>query len=350
MQSTLLIAAATLLLYSCGKSKDNAKAKSSAKGPMPVEIFVSYASQVNETLEAAGTLLANEQVLLYSELTGRITQLSYDEGSYVRKGTLLVKMFDDDLQAQLIKLRTEERILNDQEKRQSSLLAIQGISQTDYDLALNQLNNNRAEQEIVKAQIRKTEVRAPFDGILGMRNVSQGAMLSQNELIGSIVDASKIKLEFSVPEHYQQAIKKGMKVKFSTKGIADTLDAIVYAVEPSIHAESRNLRARAIFDNDNFKIVPGTFANVYLHLKSRNESIMIPSQGVIPEARSLKVIVIKNNKADIRTVRSGFRDRERVEILEGLNAGDTIVISGLMQIKQGMELRPIPNKQAKANS
>ncbi|MFN4123653.1 MAG: efflux RND transporter periplasmic adaptor subunit [Flavobacteriales bacterium] len=330
-----------VLLFSCGKKNQNTQGKSGAKGPLPVEFHVVKEASVNEMIEVAGTLMANEAAEMYAEISGRITQLNVDEGKKVKKGALLMKIFDDDLQAQLRKLEAEEKILASQENRQSALLKVQGISQSDYEVALNNLNNNRAEQEIIKAQIRKTEVRAPFDGVIGLRNISPGAVINQNQLLFSIVDDAKLKLDFSVPERYQSVINKDVQISFVARGISDTLTANIYAIEPTVNPENRNIRIRALFNNSSFKIMPGTFANVYLTLQTRDSAIKVPTQAAIPDARNFKIAVIKNNKAEIRKIKTGYRDRDNMEVLEGLAPGDSIVTSGIMQLRPGMELKPV---------
>jgi membrane fusion protein (multidrug efflux system) len=338
---------ALLFLYSCGKKPKEAAAKQE-KPTMSVEIHVVSASNVNEEIEAAGTLMANEQTELRAETSGRITQLNITEGAFVKKGTLLIKLFDDDLQATLKRLKSEEEIAASNEKRQGELLKIQGISQSEYDIVLNQFNSIMAEKDIIAAEIRKTEIRAPFDGYIGLRNVSLGSYVGPSDIISNLVDSRKIKVDFSIPEKYQSMIKKGDSIQFYINGSAKVYQAVVYALEPNINPETRNLKIRALYDNSKNALTPGTFASVKYKVKSRPNAIMIPSQAVIPEARTRKVVILKNNRAKIEVIETGYRDKDNVEVLSGLSVGDTIVMTGIMQIRDGMEVVPRPIKKEKA--
>lgn len=329
-----------VIFSSCGKKKVENTGKGVPKGATAVEIYVAKIAPVSEVIEAGGTLLANESAELRPEMAGRITQLNINEGAFVSKGTLLLKLFDDDLKASLARLKSEEEIALAQEKRQNELLKIQGISQAEYDIIFNQINTIKADIDIVNAQIRKTEIRAPFDGFIGMRNVSIGSYISPTDMVSRMVDSRKIKIDFSIPEKYQANINKGDSIQFRVNGVKDKYAAVVYAIDPTINSETRNINVRAIFDNSKKALSPGTFATVNYNVVNRTNSIVIPSQAVIPEARRQKVVKIKAGLAQFEEIETGYRDKDNVEVISGVESGDTIVLTGIMSLRAGMPVKP----------
>jgi len=329
-----------LFFSSCGKKKVENTGKGVPKGATIVEIYVAKIAPVSEVIEAGGTLLANESAELRPETAGRITQLNINEGAFVSKGTLLLKLFDDDLKANLSRLKSEEEIALAQEKRQKELLKIQGISQAEYDIIFNQINTIKSEIDIINAQLRKTEIRAPFDGFIGMRNVSIGSYISPTDIVSRIVDSRKIKIDFSIPEQYQANINKGDSIQFRVNGLKDKYNAVVYAIDPTINPETRNINVRAIFDNSKKSLSPGTFATVNYNVVNRANSIVIPSQAVIPEARRQKVVKIKGGLAQFEDIETGYRDKDNVEVISGVESGDTIVLTGIMSLRAGMPVKP----------
>lgn len=313
-----------------------------AGGPpkeLPVTGFIAMPKNLENGVVAAGTLLANEEVDLHPEVSGKITQLNLNEGNAVSKGTLLVKLYDADLQAQLKKLLLQKETAEKTESRLKQLLAINGVGQQEYDNALIQLNNIKADIELLQAQISKTEIRAPFDGIIGLKNVSIGAFVTPSTAIAALQQINPLKVDFSVPEKYSSSINKGDNIKFYVDGSAEAFTAKVMAIEPRIDEATRSIKVRALVQNSKAKLLPGAFAKVDVGLKSINGALMIPTQCIIPEARNKKVIVVKDGKADFRIVQTGVRTESQIQIVEGISEGDTIVTTALMSVKPGMGLK-----------
>jgi membrane fusion protein (multidrug efflux system) len=298
-----------------------------------VEAFVLKPGSVSEKLEVPGTLMPYEATELRPEVSGRVTQLNIREGQQVGKGTLLVKLYDDDLQAQLKKLQVQLNIYEQTASRQAELLKIDGISKQEYDLSVLQVNNIKADMELIRTSIEKTEIRAPFSGRLGLRNVSLGAYVTPATLITNIRQENELKLEFTVPEKYSSRIKAGSMVRFSIEGLDKTIPAKVLATEEAVMEDSRSLRIRAVVQGKAPQLIPGAFAKVQLDFGKDNNALMIPTQAVIPQARFKKVIVYRDGTAVFETVTTGVRDSSYVQIIEGLRAGDTIVTTGLLSIK-----------------
>jgi membrane fusion protein (multidrug efflux system) len=342
---TVFIATMALLtLFSCKSKKDAAPPPGQGPGaPVPVisvEGLVVKTSSINEVVEASGTILANEATEIRPEISGRITQLNIREGAVVPKGSLLVKIYDADLQAQLNKLLVQLQIAEKTEERQKELLKIGGIAQQDYDLSTLQVSNIKADIELTRVNISKTEIRAPYNGRLGLKSISPGAYISPTTLITTITQMNQMKIEFSVPEKYSAQINNGLTLDFMLDGSTKSYKANVLAREGSVDQNTRNLRIRAVVQGgaDQF-LVPGTFAKVRMILGENSNAIMIPSNAVIPQARNKQVALYRGGMASMIDIDTGIRDSSNVQVLSGLKAGDTLVTSGLLFIKPGTKLK-----------
>lgn len=342
---TVFIATLALLtLFSCKSKKDAAPPPGQGPGaPAPVisvEGLVVKTSSINEVVEASGTILANEATEIRPEISGRITQLNIREGAVVPKGSLLVKIYDADLQAQLNKLLVQLQIAEKTEERQKELLKIGGIAQQDYDLSTLQVSNIKADIELTGVNISKTEIRAPYTGRLGLKSISPGAYISPTTLITTITQMNQMKIEFSVPEKYSAQINNGLTLDFMLDGSTKSYKANVLAREGSVDQNTRNLRILAVVQGgaDQF-LVPGTFAKVRMILGENRNAIMIPSNAVIPQARNKQVALYRGGMTSMIDIDTGIRDSSNVQVLSGLKAGDTLVTSGLLFIKPGTKLK-----------
>nr|WP_293843960.1 efflux RND transporter periplasmic adaptor subunit [uncultured Arsenicibacter sp.] len=301
-------------------------------GPTSVNGFIVIKQALKEEVVATGSLLANEQVDIFPEVSGRITQLNIREGQPVAAGTLLVKLYDADLKAQLQRLLVQEENARRTEDRNKQLLARGGISQQEYDIVVTNLKSALADIEVVKANLRRTEIRAPFSGVIGLRNVSLGAYVTPNTLIARLQQTSSLKLDFSVPEKYGVSIRQGSEVRFTVDAYSKPFSGQVYALEPSVEEATRNLRIRARVNNTGAQLRPGSFAKVTLTIQ--NESGMIvPTQAVIPQTRSKQVVLVKNGKAVFKDVTTGIRSASTIQILSGIQVGDTVATTGLLFLK-----------------
>jgi membrane fusion protein, multidrug efflux system len=329
------------LLSGCKTKKDGAAAGGARRnsGPILVEGFVVKKSSVSEDVEVPGTLLPAEETQIRAEVSGRIIQLNLPEGTTVPKGFLLVKLFDQDLQAQLRKLQVQLEIAVKTVERQKELLAINGISQQDFDLASLSVDNLKADIQTTRISIAKTEIRAPYEGQIGLRSVSLGAYLSPSDIITTLRDIKQLKLEFSVPEKYAQNIAKGYIVKFTVDGGKKEHKGIVLATEGNVEANTRTLKIRAIVSEKDNELVPGVFAKVNLQLGQDSVALMIPTQSIIPQARNKQVILYKKDSALFTVVETGIRDSSYIQILQGLHAGDTVITTGLMAIRPGLKVK-----------
>jgi len=329
-----------VLIFSChSKKKIQGGQNNRPRGPIAVEGFRVQTHAVSDDVEVPGTLLPFEETQIRAEVSGRIVQLNIKEGSTVKKGTLLVKLFDLDLKAQLNKLKVQMQIKQKTAERNKELLAINGISQQDYDLSALDVENLKADIETTEIAISKTEIKAPYDGKLGLRNVSLGAYIAPADVITTIREVSELKLEFAVPEKYVKDITPGYVVEFKVDRGEKTHKAKVLATESSVDQNTRTLMIRALVTETHPELVPGVFAKVNLRLSQDNNALVIPTQAVIPQARSKQVILLRKDSVQFVNVETGIRDSAYVQITNGLKAGDTVITSGLMAIRPTMKVK-----------
>jgi len=337
------------LICSCKSGKPDPKQQGNrSKDNPPVEWTVVKPSVLQETITVSGKLIPFEATTLQPEVSGRVVKINLPEGKYVKQGTLLVKLFDDDLQAQLHKANTQLKIIEQQQKRQSELLKVAGISQTDYDQTTLSLASIKNDIEIYNVMIRKTEVVAPFDGTLGLRNISIGAIVTPTTILATIRADKKLKLDFSVPSKYSSEVNVGTKLKFTVQGKDDQYEASVMASEKGIEAITNNLNVRAIVSSKSGSLLPGEFTNINLKLKQNDHALMIPTQSVIPQELTKQVIVSENGKAKFVTITTGIRREDNIEVIKGLKAGDTIITTGILFIKPDSKIKLIKAKKRKS--
>jgi membrane fusion protein (multidrug efflux system) len=306
--------------------------------PLLVDAFIVHTSSLNEVIDASGTLQSNEEVQIQPEITGKVTGLFFKEGTQVAKGALLVKIYDEDLKAQLAKLELQQQLAKTTLERQENLLKINGISRQDVDVTRNQVSAYAADMQYTRTQLQKTELRAPFNGRLGLRNISLGAIVNNTTIITTLQQIDPLKVDFTVPEKYRNAVKIGDAVNFKVAGDANPYKGQIYAIDPKIDLATRTIKLRAIVPNPG-QLLPGAFANVQIALRNMPDALMIPSQAVIPGTRDKKVIIADQGKAKFVVVETGLRDADNVQITSGLSKGDTVVTSGMLQLKPGMVLK-----------
>jgi membrane fusion protein, multidrug efflux system len=342
IQNIVTVVIMTVFIFAgCSSEKGktgNSKGTSRIRVIPKVDAYVVAPSTLVNEISVSGSLLPFEEVELKNEVAGRVVKLNLPEGKFVKAGTLLVKIFDDDLQANLRKLQAQQGIQEQILQRQSELLKVNGISQTEYDQASLTISSIKAEIEVVKAQIRKTEVLAPFDGMIGLKNISPGAVVSTSTLLATIRQENKLKLDFSIPEKYSGMIMPGLNVKFNIQGDTTIYNASVMATEQGIETSTRNLRVRAVVEKPSKTLIAGAYANVQLVLGVNKNALLIPTNSIIPQERSKSVIISKGGKAHFVEVQTGIRSTGTIEIISGIQPGDTVITSGVLFLKEGMKL------------
>ena len=342
-----LLILAILIIPKLSFTDQDKTVRSEFKKAVSVKGKVLKAEMLGNSFTAAATLLGNESVILRSETSGKIINLNINEGNFVKKGELLVKINDSELQARKMQAESRLKLLEDREYRIRNLFEKEGVSQEEFDVIKNELNIQKSEIEYLKAMIDKTEIRAPFNGYVGLKNVSEGAYITPEVEIASFVQSNKIKIDFSVPQRYLNSIKKGDKIEFSLPYIDEIKKAVIYAVEPIINMQTRTLNIRAIADNPDNRLLPGSYAEVKISIDKNENALMVPTGALVPELGGEKVYIVKNGKAEERKVSIGIRTADDVEITSGVSEGDTVIVSGIIQLKPGIdvEITELSNNQ-----
>lgn len=303
-------------------------------GALAVRSEIVRTEKLDERITTVGTVLANEEVEVRSETSGKIDGVYFDEGSRVRKGDMLIKIHDAELQAQLLRTKSRRALAEQQEARAREMFSQRLVSDAEYDRAKSELDVALAEEKVIEAQLDKTAVRAPFGGVIGLRYVSEGGYISPATRIATLQDNRQVKVDFSVPEKYAGRIREGDRINFTVPGSSRVFDGTVYALESRIEATTRTLRVRALAPNDDGELFAGAFAKVEV-LLGEKDALTIPAYALIPDIKGQKVFVYKGGKAVPQTVEMGTRTDERVEITAGLQAGDTLITSAVLQLRPG---------------
>jgi len=332
----------TILAFACFfttlgcKDKSKAFDKFNPNAPVTVDIAIAVNQQVDKVVEVNGSVASTDFVELHAETSGRVVFLQIPEGKTVQAGTVLAKLNDADLQAQLEKIKVQLELANSNEQRNLQLLKVKGINQSDYDISLQQVKSYKADLAYTQSLIDKTIVKAPFTGQLGLRQISLGAFLNTATTIATLQKTDHLNIDFTLPEMYGSYVKVGKKINL--EGITEThqkLSAIIIAIEPQIVATTRNIKVRASLQG---KMLPGAYVKVYLNDNLQKPSILVPANVLIPEAKSKQIVLVKNGLASLVEVETGYRTATSVEITKGVNVGDTVVVAGMLFVRNGNKI------------
>ncbi len=319
-------------LFGCDPKQEK---KEPPKSPPPVvDIIIAKPQTVSNIIEANGTVVANEFVELHPESSGRITYLNVPEGKYVTKGTVIARINDADLVANLNKSKATLKLAQDYVNRLKPLLSVQGVNQADYDAAVNTVISTQADIEYTQALIDKTVIRAPFDGVAGLRQVSIGAYVSTSDVIATMQQVHNLKMDFTLPEEFGKYVSTGSTVQVTLDALNDTVKhkATVLAIEPQANTITRNLKVRAIM-RDKTTANPGAFVKVYIAQGGSKQSILVPTNCIIPSDINKQLIVVKNGNAQFTDVTTGVRLQSNVEITKGVAEGDSVIVTGVLFAK-----------------
>jgi len=335
----LSIVLISIIISSCDNKKVTKSSKPKNDGPVIVDVMVASLQKVNNTVEANGTVIANENVEIHPDATGLLTYLNIPEGRFVKKGTVLAKVNSADLVATYQKSKVQLDLALTTQERLNKLLAVSGINQSDYDAAVNNVNSLKADMAYTQTLIDKTIVRAPFDGTLGLRQVSPGAFVSPATVIVTLQQLGKLKIDFTIPEEYSNLVKVGNIVNVEVDAAHETLQkATIIAVEPEANSQTRNLSVRATLEGSTAN--PGAFVKVYVGAQGSGKmAVMVPTNTIIPNDINNQLVVIKNGKAEFVNINTGIRLANNVEITKGVNAGDTVVVTGVLFVRPKAEVK-----------
>lgn len=323
-------------LTAAGPSAPGGSKGGGPKKPLNVNARIIRPQLLTDEYVTTGLILPDEEVALSFETSGKIVEISFVEGTSVHKGQLLAKVNDKPLQAQLKRLEAQLDLARNRVYRQEQLLKKDAASQEAYEEAKTNLATLEAEIEGVKVNIGLTELRAPFDGVIGLRQVSVGAYANPSTIVAKLTKIAPLKIEFSVPERYATQIRKGVNMDFTVEGHQDPFHAQVYAVESSVNRDQHVFTARGLYANTNHRLLPGQYSSILLKKEEIPDALVIPSEAIVPEMGVDKVFCYRSGKAIPVEIKAGIRTAGEVQVLSGLAVGDTIITSGTLQLRMGL--------------
>jgi membrane fusion protein, multidrug efflux system len=337
----LVVLIAVKLLFFPKKEEPKAAQARPGAAALSVSYFVVRPDTFTTEASATGRVGAFNAVDVYPEVSARVTEIRFREGEAVKKGELLVKLNDADLQAQLLKLRNQLKLAEQKHTRVKRLYEMKGVSEEELQTQENEIASLKADEAFVIAQLAKTTIVAPFDGVAGLKSISEGAYVTPAKSIVSIVQMQPLFVEFSLPEKYFSQLRKGARITFSLGQLqqgAAVHTATVFAIEPRVDEMTRSIRARARFDHAE-GIFPGAFVNVHVDMGRMNNALLVPTQAVVPTMKGQKVYVSRKDTAEETMVQTGVRTAERIQVLSGLRPGDTVIVTGLLGLKKDSKVR-----------
>jgi len=322
-----------LFISACGgkstDTKTQGKGQGKGNGPTLVDVMIAEPQSVSDVIQANGSVVAGEYLELHPEVSGRLTYLNIAEGSHINKGAVLAKINDADLRAQVAKTRVQLNLAEKTLDRYKQLLDIGGLNQADYDAVLNQINGYKADINYTQTLIDKTVIVAPFSGVIGLRQVSPGAYVTPATTLATLQQTTQMKIDFTLPETYGNLVQKGSVVDVQL----DATDSVkrratVIAIEPGASTTSRNIKVRATLDGGTSN--PGAFVKVSIDIGHGRTAIKVPTNCIIPEDKNNQLVLVKNGVATFVPVQTGIRESNAVEITKGVNAGDSIIVRGVL--------------------
>ena len=311
-------------------------------GGMPVEAEVAKADTIAQEIIAVGSLRSNESVTLSSEIAGRIAGIHFKEGQPVVRGALLFELDDSIYRAEREQARAGLALSQSNHKRAEELFGRNLISTRERDEAAAKLDVDRAAVALADARMAKTRIRAPFEGVVGLRQVSPGDYITAGQALAPLEQISVLKVDFRLSEVALPAIKVGQTLNLEVDSSpGKVFPGRVYAIDPRLAEETRSIGVRARVPNDKAELRPGLFARVRLVVAERRNAVLVPEQSIVPQGEQLFVYVIEDGKAAIRPVQLGLRQSGRVEIVSGVKPGDVVITAGVQKIGPGAPVMAI---------
>ena len=313
------------------------------RGPIGVEAARAERVSLSETVSAVGTLRANESVTIKPEVAGLIERIHFDGGARVRKGALLVSLDASIAAAEAEQTRAELGLAQANYQRTADLARQQFVSERARDEAAASLKVLEARLKLAQARLAKSTIRAPFSGVLGLRNVSAGDFVREGAELVTLEDVSLMKVDLRLPERYLGQLRPGQLIEVEFDAYPGRrFEARMEAIDVRVDAEGRSLVARGRLPNADGLLRSGMFAKVTLTLSERDDAVMVPEEAVFPAGDEQFVYRIDDGKATRVRVRTGLRREGRVEIVEGVRAGELVVTAGQVKLnRDGTEVRVV---------
>jgi membrane fusion protein (multidrug efflux system) len=304
--------------------------------PTPVRAVLAKIAPAVDVARAVGSLRADESVMIRPEIAGRVAKIAFAEGQRVQRGELLVALDDAEYRALVASSASQARLDAQRLARAEDLYKKKFISSQALDEQRSNAARSLAKQREDEAKLAKTLVNAPFSGVAGLRQVSEGAFVAAGTDIARLDKIDVIKLDFRVPETYLARLAEGQAVGVAVDAYPDAqFSGQIYAIEPAVDEQTRTVQVRARVGNPDLQLRPGMFARVNLQLGVREQAVWIPEEAIVPRGRDSYVFRIVDGKAEEVRVRTGARKVGEVEIVEGVAAGDRVVTEGNHRLRPG---------------
>ncbi len=340
-----LLVICVFAFFNC-KNKSTTPVSKNERAVIIVDVIIASPQPITNVVEANGTVIAGEYVELRPEVSGRLTYLNVPEGKTVAKGTVIARVNDAELRAQIAKSKVQLELAQTTVGRYKKLLDINGLNQADYDVALNQVNSLKADIVYTQALVEKTIIKAPFTGVAGLRAVSPGAYVSPATVIATLQQTSQVKIDFTLPDIYSSIIKTGMVITVELDAATkENRKAVIIATEPGANTDTRNVKVRAVLQGSTAN--PGVFVKVYIDAGKNRSSIKVPTNCIIPDDKNNQVVLVKNGLASFVNIKTGVREANSVEVVQGINAGDSVVVTGVLfaRPKSVLQVRSVKKLQ-----
>jgi membrane fusion protein, multidrug efflux system len=338
MRSSVGFGLALLTMALTSACTESPEMQHTAAAPMTVDFMVAEPERFNEELVIPGTLLPFEYVEVYPEVNGRILSIHFTEGQFVKKGQLLFQLDTDIQQAQLKQVLSDLAFAGKEESRRRALWEAKSISLDEYEQSQSRKANLEAQTEVLRAQVEKGRITAPFAGKIGLRQVSEGAFVNTSTQLTTLAQTDKLKIEFALAERFAGNVKTGEKIKFRFPSDSARHQATIYATSSTVDPQSRMLTVRALVQG-NTAWIPGTYAEIFYSPGDDQPRILVPATALVPVLKGQKIWLIRNGVATSVAVEPGMRTPTHVEVSGGIAQGDTIILSGLLGLRDGMNVQ-----------
>jgi membrane fusion protein, multidrug efflux system len=310
------------------------------KSATAVDVVKVTAVKLVDDINAVGTIRSNESVVIRPEVSGRITKLNFSDGQHVKKGQLLVAFDSTVNQAEVLQAKAELGIAKANFERNADLAKQKFISERAKDESLANVQVLEAKLALAQARLSKLEIKAPFSGIVGIRTVSVGDYVKDGADLVNLEDISSVKVDFRVPEKYSDVVHNGQAIEVQVDALpGNPFHAKVNAVDPQVDSSGRSALLRGRIDNPESRLKPGMFARVRLILAERDNALVVPEEAIVPQGGKMTVWRVVDGKAIRTEVKTGTRRAAKVEVTQGLQAGDTVVTAG--QVRLSVDGTPV---------
>ncbi len=309
---------------------------------LPAEVVHVETKPLTQMIEAVGGLSANESIIIRPEQSGSVEKVLFTEGSSVKSGETLIVLESSLYKAQLQESKARVNLSRIAYNRADSLVKKKVGSQQDLDSSLAELQMDQAKQQVAQTQLDKMTIKAPFEGVIGLRKFSPGDYVTVGQDLVELTDINTMKVDFKVPENQLPNLRIGQEIKILVDALpGESFTGSIYAIAPSIDARSHNIAIRAKIENRDNLLRPGLFARIQIILSTDDNAIMVPEEAIIPQNESFFVMTVSDDKIAMVPVKLGLRRNGEVNITSGLEEGQVIVTAGQIKLFPGSPVTPI---------